>query len=384
VAVHHGPSTRGNDHIHIAVSLVRDDGSRASVHQERNKVGKACSDYEAKYGLTIVEGRSGGAAQPLSEAEVQAERQRRAERPTEPTARPRRAYLETTVRGAAVASATEAEFIRRLRAEGLMVLPFYAKGGTEVVAGYRVGIRGENAHPMAGYTLAKDLSLPRLRELWGSDEDTQRAALSEWKRQRPRTDAHPETRRYASGEWHRAAAHVGEVVDRLAAVPAADDATWRAIASESAGVIGNLASRLEADKAGPLTRAADKLSAAAHRPSSVPTDRGRAGPELRGVAAVAAQAVLAGGPAAWLALVTEMHRLARAIENAHAASGEAGAARTLAEQAGRELEAVHTRYASVLGTARGRGHALHGPAGQDQLQQLPVTLPPTSTPGFER
>jgi hypothetical protein len=35
VAVRHGLSTNGNDHIHIAVSLVREDRTKASVHNDR-------------------------------------------------------------------------------------------------------------------------------------------------------------------------------------------------------------------------------------------------------------------------------------------------------------------------------------------------------------
>ena len=37
VAVRHGLSKAGNDHIHIAVNLVREDGAKASMHQLRHK-----------------------------------------------------------------------------------------------------------------------------------------------------------------------------------------------------------------------------------------------------------------------------------------------------------------------------------------------------------
>lgn len=33
LAVHHGSSKDGNDHVHIAVNLVREDGRRADIHQ---------------------------------------------------------------------------------------------------------------------------------------------------------------------------------------------------------------------------------------------------------------------------------------------------------------------------------------------------------------
>jgi hypothetical protein len=34
VPVRHGVSTGGNDHIHIAVNLVREDGTKASIHND--------------------------------------------------------------------------------------------------------------------------------------------------------------------------------------------------------------------------------------------------------------------------------------------------------------------------------------------------------------
>src|SRR5207244_11456232 len=115
VAIHHGASAEGNDHIHIAVSLVREDGTKASVHNDRINVGRACCHYERTYGLTVVEGRMGGARHGRTAAEAQTEKQRRAHRPETHPARPARAVLESTVRAAAVASSDEAEFVRRLR-----------------------------------------------------------------------------------------------------------------------------------------------------------------------------------------------------------------------------------------------------------------------------
>lgn len=379
VAVHHGPSAEGNDHIHIAVSLVREDGTKANVHNDRPNVGRACSRYERAYGLTVVEGRQGGAKHDLTPPEVRAEKQRRVERPTEAPARPTKAALESTVRGAAVASASEAEFVGRLRADGLALRPRFAQGGRSAVVGYSIGVRGTDIVWHGGGTLASDLTLPKLRALWGSDGESRRAALAEWKREAPASTG-PETDRYAAGEWQQAATHVSQVVERLAAIPATDDATWRTMASEAAGVVGNLAARLEAEGPGPLTRAADELATAAHRPSRVPGGRGEAGPEFRGVAAVAAQALLPGGPAAWLALIAEMRRVAQAIEAAHAASGEAGAARALLAQAAGDLDAAHTRYGAIT-TAKAPGRS-HGHPGQHL--QLPGPIGPAMAPGIER
>ena len=382
VAIHHGASAEGNDHIHIAVSLVREDGRKASVHNDRINVGRACSHYERTYGLTIVEGRAGGARHGRTAPEAQAEKQRRARRPGTQPVRPAKAVLESAVRAAAVASSDEGEFVRRLRGANLAVRPRFAAGGSHAVVGYSVGVRGDNVVWYGGGRLSADLTLPKLRALWGSNAEVQRVAVAEWKREAPRSVGR-ETQRYAATQWREAAGHVSRVLDKLVAIPGTNDATWRAMASEAAGVVANLAARLEGEQAGALTRAADRLSAAAHRPSHITTDRGRAGAEFRGVAAVAAQAMLPGGPAAWLALVAEMRRVARAIETAHRASEQAGAARALAAQAARELEAVHARYAAITGAgglSASRGHDAHLPP----HHQPPVALAPVISPGFER
>jgi hypothetical protein len=282
-----------------------------------------------------------------------------------------------------VASSDEAEFVRRLRDANLAVRPRFCEGGRHDVMGYSVGVRGEHIVWYGGGRLSADLTLPKLRALWASDAQTQRAAVAEWKREAPRSVGR-ETQRYAATQWREATGHVSRVLDKLVAIPGTDDATWRTMASEAAGVVANLAARLEAGEPGPLRQAADKLSAAVHRPSRVPADRGKAGAEFRGVAAVAAQAMLPGGPATWLALVAEMRRVATAIETAHRASEQAGAARALAAQAARELDAVHARYTAITGAGgltASRSHGAHLPP---HYQQTPVALAPVITPGFER
>jgi hypothetical protein len=281
------------------------------------------------------------------------------------------------------------EFVRRLRDANLAVRPRFAPGARDVVAGYSVGLRGDKVIWYGGGRLAADLTLPKLRASWGTATRTEHAAVAEWRRESGH-HAGRETQRYAGAEWQRAARHVSRVLDKLVAIPGTDDATWRAMASEAAGVLANLALRFEADTPGALTRAADSLAAAAHRPSRVHTERGWAGAEFRGVAAVAAQAMLPAGPAAWLALAAEMRRVATAIECAHRASEQAGAARALAEEAARELDAVHARYTAMPGTGgpgpRDPQVGRPGVVAQQMplAHQMPIASAPVVAPGFER
>ena len=60
VAVRHGLSTNGNDHVHIAVSLVREDGTKASTHNDFMKAQQVCRDLERDFGLEQLESRDRG------------------------------------------------------------------------------------------------------------------------------------------------------------------------------------------------------------------------------------------------------------------------------------------------------------------------------------
>ena len=51
VAVNHGTSENGNHHIHLAVSLVGDDGTKASTHGDYTRAQESCRELEVKYGL---------------------------------------------------------------------------------------------------------------------------------------------------------------------------------------------------------------------------------------------------------------------------------------------------------------------------------------------
>ena len=65
-------------------------------------------------------------------------------------------------------------FVRRLRDANLAVRPRFAAAGSDAVVGYSVGVRGDNIVWYGGGRLSPDLTLPKLRALWGSDEQTQR------------------------------------------------------------------------------------------------------------------------------------------------------------------------------------------------------------------
>ncbi|NMD58328.1 relaxase/mobilization nuclease domain-containing protein [Tsukamurella columbiensis] len=200
-AFHHGLNTNGNDHIHIAASRVRDDGSVVDLYPVNPETGvkegdwtraqRVCADLEREFGLRITEGR----ANKLTERGQNKAEAHRAEKAGADLTE--RQELARRVRAAATASSDEKAFVTTLRRSGVLVRPRYAKGGRDQVIGYSVALRpgsiDENVTGKAttrdgksaplwygGSKLAKDLSLVQLRNGWASTAESERAALDAW------------------------------------------------------------------------------------------------------------------------------------------------------------------------------------------------------------
>ena len=152
VAIGHGLSTAGNEHIHVAVSARQRGRHKSDVSgRTESKLCSACvRKFERAYGLTIVDGRSREGLPGVSRAEDELARRRgrpEAERET----------LARQVRAASVASRDEAEFVRRLRAEGVIVRPRFAQGRSDEAVGYSVALRP--AQPAPGRHLVRRRSV---------------------------------------------------------------------------------------------------------------------------------------------------------------------------------------------------------------------------------
>ncbi|MDY6213639.1 MAG: relaxase/mobilization nuclease domain-containing protein [Schaalia hyovaginalis] len=180
VAVRHGVSKNGGDHIHIAANIVRGDGTKWSSWQDWTKAHRACNALEHKYGLEVIESREHNRG---SRCDTPTEL-RQAKREGRPFTT--RAMLETRVRAAATSSASEAEFVRSVRGLGVRIRPRFAKGRTDVVVGYSVALHA-SAEPnspqrwYSGSSLARDLTLPRLRDRWADTPHDAQAAADEWR-----------------------------------------------------------------------------------------------------------------------------------------------------------------------------------------------------------
>ncbi|WP_435602299.1 mobilization protein [Streptomyces sp. bgisy130] len=155
VAVRHA-----DDHIHIAATLVRQDGRRPSRGYDQRAVQKEARRIEVDYGLRRLKPGDGTAAKrPTSKEHFKAKRQGQ-----DATARE---VLRLRVRRAVAAASSEAEFFALLEATGVTVRPKAGPSGD--VLGYSVALPGDVnkvGEPVwfSGSTLASDLSLPKVRQ----------------------------------------------------------------------------------------------------------------------------------------------------------------------------------------------------------------------------
>ncbi|MFI1205900.1 mobilization protein [Streptomyces sp. NPDC020883] len=155
VAVRHA-----DDHIHIAATLVRQDGRRPQRDYDKRAVRSEARKIEVDYGLRRLKPGDGTAAKrPTSKEHFKAKRQGQ-----DTTARE---VLRLRVRRAVAAASSEAEFFALLEATGVTVRPKTEPSGD--VTGYSVALPGDvnkQGEPIwyAGSTLAGDLSLPKIRQ----------------------------------------------------------------------------------------------------------------------------------------------------------------------------------------------------------------------------
>lgn len=193
VAVRHA-----EDHIHIAATLVRQDGRRADLKFDKRKAQAEARQIEKDYGLRQLNPGDGTAAKnPTSQERFKAERTGRAETPRE--------TLREAVRQALAGAADEAEFFTRLKDKGIRLKPTLGSSGD--ILGYAVALPGDRnaaGEPIwfAGSTLAADLSLPRIRlRLTGGTADQ-----DAW----PQTDGGARTNWSAPARGRRAASGIAE------------------------------------------------------------------------------------------------------------------------------------------------------------------------------
>ena len=354
-AVRHGVSANGNDHIHLAVNLIREDGTKASTHLDYARAQRTAREIEAQFGLEQLDPeRAGRAVYQRAEVEIAAraaaknlfadqvaagqqtgrwedlpaaQRQELAKAQLR-TVEPARVRLRRVVRASATAAQDEAEFVRRLRRSGLLVRPRYASGRQDVVAGYAVADRapaGDKPVFVGGWLLGKDLTLPRLRQDWPDTPQHADAAAAEWNAGRRNTRPVAPGRETLEPDpqlWDAAAKDLAALREQLRSVPVDDVDTWAQVARETSGALAAWSVRAEPTP-GPLAHAAAQLAQSAQTRTTKPAPAG-GGVSLAGTAMLLAAAATTKDPAMGQALILrQMLNLMKAIADAHQATGDA-------------------------------------------------------------
>lgn len=209
VAIHHGSAKNGGDHIHIAATIVREDGTKWTPWYDQRRAQKACNVLEHRYGLLVVESREHARGSRCDSAAAQNAAKRTG------TSRTDRAVLEERLRAAATAAASEADFVRRARRLGVRLHPRFASGRIDIVVGYSAALRTENGQQTrwwGGGRIARDLTLTQLRTRWQDTPSSALEAVEAWK------GHYPKRAPYDGPLWQdrlRALEHFRTHLDRL-------------------------------------------------------------------------------------------------------------------------------------------------------------------------
>jgi len=344
-AIHHGQNKNGGDHIHIAVNLVAENGKKAYLDNDYFRARNACRQIQQAFGLQVIEGeelatapgkdRQGPIKSARGESRIELDAAGRAGNGWAETYTERVARM---VRCAADASISEADFVRRLRHDGLWVSPYFAKGRDDIVTGYSVRgrVRAGERDPhgdgwgesRAGGKLSRDLSLPQLRARWASTPPLALEAADEWRRAKrgikPRSA--PATTGSQLMNAQRAAWQMRKMNQQLARLSPTDP-RWIQIAGELAGISGHLAARLEPN-GGPFTDAARHWNKCASWSGRGNPAEGSRPARFGGAALTLASVALAPDDSmtAYALIAVQMLRTARALADAYEAVGRTTAA----------------------------------------------------------
>ncbi|MFJ6419183.1 relaxase/mobilization nuclease domain-containing protein [Paeniglutamicibacter sp. NPDC091659] len=342
VAIHHGESANGNDHVHIAAVLVREDGTKASVFQDQITAQRVSREIEQKYGLTQVNVR--GMAE---RGEKPAEQRMAKEAGLDRTAAKE---IAGRVRSAAEASVTEDEWIRRVRQAGVVIKPRFARGSTDVVVGYSASLQpseyGGRFAFYGGGKLGKDLSLASVRERFGAPTvDQAQAASREWQAafrgQRPVETSGREMRQLKAEVDRKYIKEGLSLNERLSRTSFDDNVAWSRAAGDVSASL-NAWAKFDPDNRKNLKEAADVLSKTAQyrphqgeRQAAPRRDRGT------GTAMLFLQQRTGGkGAVAGQAMMRQMIQTASAISKYHRANRDYREAERVYKMAVEKLQAV--------------------------------------------
>jgi hypothetical protein len=388
IAVHHGKSINDNDHIHLVITRATEDGAPVYLRGEWKQSQAICDEIEDVFRLRKdTPGRTGATVRQAA-GRPEIDQARAAGRPVTD-----REALRREVRAALAGARTEADWVARMKAAGLLVAARADKADPTQIVGYAVSLPPERqagkARWLSGRLLDGELSLHRVRQRWPEGE---RLSPEQWKATVPREQiVLPGPQRIEV--WRATAAAVQDVTARLAQVPPGSP-EWPGIARACADTLALTAVIAEPSGSGPVSSAADILARAAapKRSGPAPGDSTIAR-ELGRIAEAMATAGAArhrGEAAVMVALVVATARLIVALaqlreaqQDAHAA----GAARVAAERMMPLLRQAQQAGGSVPPVARPAAEQAPGPrrGGAPTVETVrPPVAPRVPGPARER
>lgn len=371
-AIRHGLSSNGNDHIHLVVNTVREDGTRWFCRNDWSKAQSVARELEEEFELRRVAAH-GVAERGIRPGELEAAARRLAETQYSDRLQPGaaawhelaasdraqlagqamatmeapRRVLERLVRAASTAASSEEEFVLHARAMGVLLRPRYAEGSTVAVVGFSAALRPlEHQTPLwfGGGSLARDLTLPRLREQWDNTAEAQAIASREWtaagRRRRPLRQLSTAERVPDAGASE---AQLHDMIEQLRQIPATDRETWARVSGQVAGTLYAWSTAQESTP-GPYAQAARAFGRAAQLRHRTPRPRPTRRVSLAGTALVGLQALrYQDGPAGQARVLRSVMRLAMAVHDAQQAAGELNTAYQMQRDVRGRLEAVALR-----------------------------------------
>jgi len=265
IAVHHGRSINGNDHIHLVITRATEDGAPVYLRGEWRRSQEVCDEIEKEFGLRQDTPGRAGATRRAAASRWEVEEARQAGRDATD-----RELLRREVRAALAGAVDEQDWVARMKAVGLLVSARRDRRNPHSAVGYVVALppyRRSGVRPrwLAGRDLDGDLSLTRVRQRWPGGR---RLSPDQWRATPPRDRMElGGTQRIEV--WRATAAALDEVAGRLRTVPP-DSPQWPAIAWACADTLTATSVLAEPDTFGPVSRAADILARAAAPKRALP------------------------------------------------------------------------------------------------------------------
>ena len=376
-AFHHGQSSNDNDHVHIVVQMIREDGTWASNFRSLQRSQEARRAIEKKYGFISAE-------EAARQRDWPAYSMIDAQRATTVDREGKRVLAETEVErlrrlmlGAATQAASESDYVRALWRAGVLTRPRYAAGTTDVVVGYSVALRPEGgAAPFwhAAGKVHRSLTITNVRSRYVDSVEAALEASATWatynaaRSKVAQGEASPEATatRPAGGvsrqELEELLAGAAREVARFntEVLPGlGDEGVRRAVARDVAGLIAVVAQRVEPAGRGPWMRTTDAVLREARGAKKgagtvVPVHAG-----LARAARLIGQAGSRDGALGWSAVMEQLGRTVEALAEADIARRQLDEARYLRAHAGQVLGGLGAarqqtaRPASERAAARG-------------------------------